>query len=127
MVDYKFVDVSLDLMDMVVDAEFDSPLPPLKTKAILKEISNALDIGAKLPIFFEGVSVLRITEKGVEVGFRFSRKPNDIAKLSEDERDELPRTRALFVIHVFAKLDHIHRLGAVPFPADFRNLIDFPA
>lgn len=30
MTDYKFVDVSTDVMDMLVDAEFESALPPFQ-------------------------------------------------------------------------------------------------
>lgn len=126
MTDYKFVDISDDVMDMVVDAEFDSPLPSSKMKALLREVSDALEIGTKLPIFFEGVSAFQITEKRMEMSFRFSRKPDDMAVLGENERDELPRTRTHFVIHVFARLDRIHRLGSIPFPANFRDFIEFP-
>jgi hypothetical protein len=125
MVDYSFVDISPDTMDMVVDAEFESPLLPLKTKDILQEVSSVLGMGMRLPILFEGLSSFQVTEKKVAMSFRFSRKSDSVAALNDNERDELPRQRTLFVIHVFAKLDHIHRLGAVPFPPDFRNLIDF--
>jgi len=125
MADYKFVDVSDDVMDMVVDAEFGSPFPSLKTQAILREVSDALEIGTRLPIFFEGLSAFQLAEKRIEMSFRFSRKTDDIATLAEMERDELPRTRSLFVIHVFAKIDRVHKLGSVPFPADFRNLVNF--
>ena len=125
MVDYTFVDTSINLMDMVVDAEFETPLPSSKTRDILREILDALEIGTKLPILFEGLSKLQIAENRIEMSFRFSKKSDDIATLDEGERDELPRIRTLFVIHVFAKLDRVHRLGSVPFPADFRDLLEF--
>lgn len=125
MVTYKFVDVSIDSMDMLVDAEFESALPSFKTQVVLREIANVLDMGMRLPIFFEGLSAIKLEETRIEMSFRFSRKANDLARLSENERDALPRVRTHFVIHVFAKVDNVHKLGSVPFPEDFRQFIKF--
>lgn len=125
MADYKFVDVSADLYDMVVDAEFATPLPAWKTKDLLIEVLNILHLGTRLPSLFEGLSAFQVTDKRIEISFRFSRKSDAVAALSETARDELPRMLTHFVIHVFAKLDRVHKLGAVPFPADFRKFIEF--
>lgn len=92
---------------------------------MLREIASVLDMGVHLPIFFEGLSAIRLEETRIEMSFRFSRNATDLAKLSENERDELPRVRIHFVIHVFAKMDKIHKLGSVPFPENFRQFINF--
>lgn len=126
MTDYKFIDISNDLMDMVVDAEFESQLPPSKVQAVLRIVSDALAIGTNMAIYFEGLSVFQISEKGIKISFRFSRNSDDMAKMTQNKRDELLRTRTHFVIHVFAKVDDLHKLGSVPFPPDFRNLLVFP-
>lgn len=124
MVDYRFIEASDESFDFIVDAEFDTDIPPAKVQNALCEICNSVLIGSRLPIFFEGLSALHITGKRVEISFRFSNKSDAIVTLDSSARNELPRTRTHFVIHVFARLDKVHKLGAVPFPPNFRDFID---
>jgi hypothetical protein len=126
MTDYKFIDISDDVVDMVVDAEFAAPLPPSKTQYLLHEISSALEIGRNKPILFEGLSAFQVTENRTQLHFRFSTNTEKLSALREEERDDLPKVRTHFVIYVFTKIDAIHRLSSVPFPEDFRRFSEFP-
>jgi|GEM_PF-4575164 len=125
MVDYKFVDVSDELSDFVVDAEFEVEIPPYKVQEVLSEVCEAVLIGTKFPILFQGLSSVHITTHRIEIAFRFSRNPEEIRILSSEDRNELPRIRTQFVIHIFARLDRIAKLGAIPFPPNFRDFVDF--
>jgi hypothetical protein len=125
MAEYKIIDVSDDAMDIAVDAEFDAPFPSLKMQLLLRELSDAFETAQTLPIFFEGLSKIHIGEKRIEISFRFSRAANKYATLNAEERDELPIASIHFVIHVFARVDRIHKLSSVPFPPNFRIFADF--
>lgn len=125
MVDYRFVEVSEKQSDLIVDAEFGTDIPPSKVERALREICDAVSTGMNLSIFLEGLSAVQITSERIELAFRFSDRTEAIAALDTVARDELPRKRANFVIHVFARLDQVHTLGDVPFPPNFRDFSSF--
>ena len=118
------MDVSANYSDVIVDAEFAEKIPTATMQRAIGEICDAVLVGENLTIFFEGLSALKITSSSVEISFRFSNKTVRTETLVGDARDELPRMRTWFVLHVFAQLDQVHTLGLVPFPSDFRNYVN---
>lgn len=126
MVDYRFIEVSDILSDFVVEAEFSTEIPPSLVQKALREVCDAVAFGASLPIFFEGLSAISIGGKNIRIAFRFLNDPTMLANLTGGSRDELPRLRTHFAMHVFAKLDNVHEIGAIPFPPRFRIFLNFP-
>src|SRR5690606_802468 len=124
MTGYDFVDVSDDYFDVVAGVKFEELLAPSNLSHVLQIILTVAQSNAAKGSFFVGFTAIDISLEVIQLGFRFSRRKDDILKLSLEERDELPRKIVRFTWHLLAKIDERYPLRTDVFPDSFRSYIN---
>lgn len=117
------IEVPIDLLDMVVEADFHAPVSTAKIGAILREIPDVLSVGESLSTFFQGLSLVHISENKLHLRFRFSISPNIMGGSEKSKTEEFSVATINFVLHVVARIDHIHLIDNGEFPDSFREFI----
>ena len=121
--DYVYPEVG-DFRDVIIEAEFESPLLPTDSLHVLAVIVGVTESPAAQRAFFGNIESLFIDTKFITLTLRFPLKPEFEVDGDPAAEEALARARLHFILHVFGKIDQQFRIVGMPNRPDFREFVD---
>lgn len=113
-----------DYLDELVSAEFEEILSSTEIVKLIKLVINTVESEDASLSRFSGLSSLEVDSANIKIGLRYSIKADEVAQLSQQERDELPRRIGRFTSHLFAIIDSNFALTRCTLPDSFRFYVN---
>ena len=107
-------------LDESVKANFESSLTPIEITELFKIILRVVESNDARSAHFSGLTFMQIDPSTIHLRLNYSIGTDEIAKLSSQERDELPHMIGRFTNHLFAVIDSTFKLINCSLPDSFR-------
>lgn len=115
---------SINHLDESVSADFKESLSSVDIVKLIKLIINTVENEQASLSHFSGFSSFEVNSANIQMGLRYSIAADEVAQLSQEECDELPRRIGRFTNHLFAMIDSNFTLSRCTLPDSFRFYVD---
>lgn len=110
-------------LDITVEAEFAHPLVNNDVLDVVQIVSTTLSRPSAAK-FFDRIIALNISTESLVLRLRYYLLPEDSPSINPQPREDANALKMQFVLYILAHVDESYRLGSVPFPTDFREILD---